>query len=59
MPEILEHPDITHCLRTGYPDWVKEPEDLSDEDEEEADQNIWEDEFLDDLFQEMRERNRG
>ena len=51
MPEILEHPDITRCLRTGYPDWVK--------DDEEVDQDIWEDEFLDDLFQEMRERNRG
>ena len=59
MPEMLEHPDITHALRTGYPSGVGETEVLNDEDDEEEDQEVWGDEFLDDLFHEMRERNRG
>ena len=60
MPVILEHPEISHALRTGYPSWVREdPEVLNDEDDEEEEHEVWGDEFLDDLFQEMRERNRG
>lgn len=69
----MEHPEITHCLRTGYPSWVKdreEPEVLNDEDDEEDlpeeedyDKEFWGDEedreaaFLEDLFEEMRERS--
>jgi hypothetical protein len=65
----LEHPEITHALRTGYPSWVKEPEVLNDEDDEEDfpeeedyDKEFWgdeedrEDAFMEDLFEEMRER---
>ena len=28
----LEHPEITNCLRTGYPSWMQ---DQDDEDEDE------------------------
>lgn len=56
----LEHPDISHALRTGYPSWIRdrgETEVLNDEDEEEEDTERYWDEFQEDLFQEMKERS--
>lgn len=34
MREMLEHPDITCVLRTGYPSWIKDRDLDVDEDEE-------------------------
>ena len=34
MCRDLEHPEITRCLRTGYPSWMQE-DVLDDEDDEE------------------------
>ena len=42
MYRDLEHPEITRCLRTGYPSWMQE----NDEDEEDEDA----------LYDECRER---
>ena len=55
MYRILEHPDITRALRTGYPRYEEE-EVLDEEEDEEEDTEIWGDELLDDLFQERKER---
>ena len=49
MYRDLEHPEITRCLRTGYPSWM-EP------DEEEYDQDAYE-AYLDALHEERRERD--
>lgn len=37
MHRMLEHPDITHALRTGYPSWIKDRDLDVDEDYEEED----------------------
>ena len=55
MPVILEHPDISHALRTGYPSWGDEPEVLNDEDDEVIDSEIWGDEFEDRIYEERME----
>ena len=49
MYRDLEHPEITRCLRTGYPSWM-EP------DEEEYDQAAYE-AYCDALYEEGRERD--
>ena len=54
MHQILEHPDITSALRTGYPSWV-EDEVLNDEDDEDYESEIWGDEHEDSLYEERRE----
>ena len=33
MREMLEHPEISCCLRTGYPSWIKDRDLDVDEDE--------------------------
>ena len=38
----LEHPDITHCLLTGYPSWIRD--DDQDEDGWDDDAEDWDDE---------------
>ena len=43
MREMLEHPDITSTLRTGYPSWMQD-----DEPHEEPDEDA--------LYEERRER---
>lgn len=45
MHEMLEHPDITHALRTGYPSYMQEG------DSEEYDE--------DSLYEEQREAEYG
>lgn len=40
MRDILEHPEITHAQRTGYPSWIRDfdcddEDDLFDDDDEE------------------------
>ena len=42
MYRDLEHPEITMCLRTGYPSWMQEREEY--EEDEDA------------LYEEQRER---
>lgn len=32
---MLEHPEITRALRTGYPSWIKDRDLDSEEDDEE------------------------
>lgn len=44
---ILEHPDITRTLRTGYPDWM-------DPKEEEYDQDAYE-VYCDQCYEEHKE----
>ena len=34
MHEMLEHPDITSALRTGYPSWMQDEEDQEGCDED-------------------------
>jgi hypothetical protein len=41
MYQILEHPEITHIERTGYPSWIKDL-DVEDEDEDEELEGYWE-----------------
>ena len=48
MYRDLEHPEITRCLRTGYPSWMN-PE------EEEYDQDAYE-EYCDRCYEENRDR---
>lgn len=38
----MEHPEITMCLRTGYPSWMQD-DDESDDDEYESDDGYDED----------------
>ena len=35
MHEMLEHPEVSCCLRTGYPSWMQE-EDREEEYDEDA-----------------------
>lgn len=46
MHELLEHPEIGYCLRTGYPSWMQE-----DDQEEEYDEDA--------LYEERREADYG
>lgn len=46
MYPILEHPEVTCALRTGYPSWMQE-EDLKEEYDEDA------------LYEERREAEHG
>ena len=55
MYPLIEHPDITSALRTGYPSWVSEPEVLNDEDDEISESEIWGDECEDRIYEERRE----
>lgn len=48
MYKDLEHPEITRCLRTGYPSWM-EP------DEEEYNQEAYES-YCDALYDQQRDR---
>ena len=48
MYRNLEHPEITMCLRTGYPSWMQP-------DDEEFDQDAYE-AYLDHCYEEMKER---
>jgi hypothetical protein len=36
MYQILEHPEITRCLRTGYPSWMQEGDEPEEYDEDAA-----------------------
>lgn len=54
MYQMLEHPDITSALRTGYPRG-QEDEVLNDEDGEDYDSEFWGDDFEDRLYDERRE----
>lgn len=54
MYQILDHPEVAHALRTGYPSWV-EDEVLNDEDDEDYESELWGDEFEDRLYEERRE----
>lgn len=54
MYPMIEHPDITSALRTGYPSGV-ETEVLNDEDDEIEESEIWGDEFEDRIYEERRE----
>lgn len=45
MRRDLEHPEITMCLRTGYPSWMQEDEAGECEPDEDA------------IFDERRERS--
>ena len=43
MRPMLEHPEIGHIERTGYPSWMKPNVDLDvDEEEEDYDDEEWE-----------------
>lgn len=33
MRQMLEHPEITHALRTGYPSWIHDRDEDCDEDD--------------------------
>lgn len=33
MYPMLEHPEISHCERTGYPSWIHDWEEDGDEDD--------------------------
>ena len=44
----LEHPEITRCLRTGYPSWMEPDEHDYNQDAYEA--------YCDALYEESRER---
>lgn len=57
MYQILEHPDITHALRTGYPSWMQEDEVLNDEDDEDSYDDDGDD-YCDYLYEERRDRER-
>lgn len=54
MHQMLEHPDITSALRTGYPRW-QEDEVLNDEDDEDYESEFWGDEYEDRAYDERRE----
>lgn len=32
-PYMLEHPEIAHIERTGYPSWIKDQDEDGDEDD--------------------------
>lgn len=36
MYPVLEHPEITRCLRTGYPSWMQEGDEPEEFDEDAA-----------------------
>lgn len=36
MYQLLEHPEISNALRTGYPSWMQEGEDREEFDEDAA-----------------------
>lgn len=57
MYPMIEHPDITHALRTGYPSWMQEDEVLNDEDDEDYESEFWGDECEDRAYEEGRERD--
>ena len=54
----IEHPELTHIERTGYPSWY-EREVLNDEDDESEETEIYgddcEDDYDDFAFEERRE----
>jgi hypothetical protein len=52
---IIEHPEITCCLRTGYPSWMQEDDDL---DEEWTEQDAY-DEYCDRCYEERRDAKHG
>ena len=50
MYRDLEHPEITRCLRTGYPSWMEEEDEDEQDDydsycdrcyEESRDERLW------------------
>ena len=55
MYPMIEHPDITRALRTGYP-FPEEEEVLNDEDDEDYESEFWGDELEDRAYEEGRER---
>ena len=46
MYQTIEHPEITRCLRTGYPSWMQESDQTEEFDE-------------DALYEEQREAEDG
>ena len=46
MYPLIEHPEVTRCLRTGYPSWMQE-EDRKEEYDEDA------------IYDERREAEHG
>lgn len=48
MSRDLEHPEITRCLRTGYPSWMNPEEEEYDQDAYEA--------YCDRCYEEQRDR---
>lgn len=46
MRRDLEHPEITMCLRTGFPSWMQEDEEGCDQDAGET--------FGDEVYEERR-----
>lgn len=42
MYQILEHPEISHIERTGYPSWIHDRDLDVDDDEEDYDEEEWE-----------------
>ena len=51
---MLEHPEITQALRTGYPSWTQE--DYGEECDDE--QDAWE-AYCDHCYEEHREKELG
>lgn len=39
---MLEHPEIGHIERTGYPSWIHDRDPDGDDDEEDYDEEEWE-----------------
>ena len=59
MYPMLEHPDISCALRTGYPSWMPDEDEIdviNDEDDEEYESELWGDECEDRRYEERRER---
>ena len=54
MVPMIEHPDITRAIRTGYP-FEDEDEILNDEDGEDYESEFWGDECEDRAYDERRE----
>ena len=48
MYRDLEHPEITRCIRTGYPSWMNPEEEEYDQDAYEA--------YCDSLYEQQRDR---
>lgn len=58
MYPMLEHPDVTCALRTGYPSWVKD-RDLDVDDSENEYENIDGYDNEDSIYEERRETEYG